>query len=173
MWIWIIFIIIVSGGIALVVGLILLLLAYIINYIVIYFGPEKTNKRKQERLIYEEKEQFIQAEKLREKQQIKEKEYNQRCQIRKRIEIIPRYNHWRKAVFEKFGKKCEICNSVKDIEVHHRKSFDAIIKENNITNIIQAYEYDALWNVNNGSPLCKLCHEKTKSSIYRKESNIK
>jgi len=50
-------------------------------------------------------------------------------------------------------------------------AFYSVVREYKITNIMQAYECTALWNINNGSPLCKLHHDQTKSSLYYKEKN--
>lgn len=101
-----------------------------------------------------------------------EEKFNQYRQLRKAIEAMPQYSLWRQDVLNRFGKKCAICGSTDNIEVDHRyKSFYAIIKQNNIMNTIQAYECHALWDINNGAPLCKAHHDKTKSSMYYRERN--
>lgn len=87
--------------------------------------------------------------------------------LRKDIEAMPQYKVWRQAVIEKFGRKCSVCGSVENIEVDHRyKSFYAIVRENRITDTVKAYECAELWNIDNGAPLCKKHHDKTKSSVY-------
>lgn len=99
--------------------------------------------------------------------------------LRKEIEAMPQYQHWRQSVFEKFGRKCAVCGETKNLEVDHRyKSFYAIVQENGITNTVQAYECAELWDVNNGAPLCKEHHDQTKSSVYhntktQKQENIR
>lgn len=103
----------------------------------------------------------------------KKNKWNQYRELRKVIEAMPQYEHWRQEVFRRHGKKCSICGSDKDIEVDHRyRSFHQIIRENGITNIIEAYECASLWDVDNGAPVCKLHHDQTKSSQYYNKSHL-
>ncbi|MFA5936665.1 MAG: DUF4116 domain-containing protein [Candidatus Paceibacterota bacterium] len=135
----------------------------------------KENRRKREEW-WQEKYGVINKERLEQWkrdvakwQQYQNSNQNENySKLRKEIEQMPQYEIWRQAVLEKFGRKCAVCGSTENLEVDHRyKSFYAIIKEYDITNIIQAYECPTLWNVNNGAPLCKIHHDKTTSSVYR------
>jgi hypothetical protein len=92
--------------------------------------------------------------------------------LRKEIEAMPQYKHWRQAVLQTYGRKCSVCGASQNIEVDHRyKSFYAIVKENHITNTVQAYECAELWDVSNGAPLCKAHHDETQSSIRWNSKN--
>lgn len=97
---------------------------------------------------------------------VKEAQIEQYRQLRKEIESMPAYENWRQRVFEKFGgRRCMKCGSTENIEVDHRyKSFYSIVKTYGITNKDDAYGCTALWDVNNGAPLCKPCHDETRSS---------
>lgn len=99
--------------------------------------------------------------------QEKDNEYAKRRQLRSEIERMPKYTNWRSSVFDRHGKRCEMCGSTNDLEIHHRTSFDAILRSYQINTIERAFECDALWDVGNGSVLCKPCHEKMESSRYR------
>jgi hypothetical protein len=104
----------------------------------------------------------------------KEAVMTQYRKLRKKIEAMPEYQIWREEVFKKFGRKCAIgpdCPT-DSLEVDHRyRSFHSIIKQYGITNTIQAYECAALWDVNNGAPLCREHHSQTSSAKYYKLKN--
>ena len=72
-----------------------------------------------------------------------------------------------KEVFKKYGRKCEVCGEENNIEIHHRQSLHKIINRFGIKNINDAFECNKLWDVDNGSVVCKFCHEKTRSHQYR------
>lgn len=145
-----------------------------------YVSPELRRERKeQEKKEHERERQHREEAVILAKEQ---QEYNRQItkeryvlqyqQLRKEIEAMPQYEHWRQAVFQKFGRKCAVCGSVGNLEVDHRyMSFYAIIQKYGITNVVQAYECMALWDVNNGAPLCKTHHGQTKSSMYRNKNN--
>ncbi len=95
--------------------------------------------------------------------------------LRKEIESMPEYQNWRKIVFERFGRKCAIatCDKTENLEIHHRyKSFYGILRDYRITNTAQACGCAALWDPNNGEPLCKPHHDQTKSSLYYHAAKI-
>lgn len=116
-----------------------------------------------------EEEQRI-AERAREREECRKRDeeaYVTRRQLRTEIEKMPKYSNWRNAVFARCDRACEMCGETKGLEIHHRVSFDAIQRAYKINTIVQAFDCDALWNVSNGSVLCKQCHEKMESSKYR------
>jgi hypothetical protein len=84
--------------------------------------------------------------------------------LREEIECMPKYETWRQQVFAKYGKKCEICSNVENLEIHHRRSFYLIMKHNNVRDKYQAFECMQLWDVDNGSVLCQVCHKHMESS---------
>lgn len=83
------------------------------------------------------------------------------------IRAMPKYAVWREDVLKKHGRRCSICASTENIEVDHRHSLYSLIRIYKITNTQQAYECDALWEIENGNPLCKSCHDRTTTSLYR------
>ena len=105
------------------------------------------------------KEQSLESEKVKQKE-----ERARYQQLRKEIEAMPKYENWKNAVFMKYGRRCEMCGKTDNLEIHHRRSFNCLLKNYEITTKVQAFECDALWNVNNGSVLCKECHDKMTSS---------
>ncbi|MBI2120700.1 MAG: hypothetical protein HYT94_03710 [Parcubacteria group bacterium] len=172
-----------------VIFFILLILAIIfvpsilLGFIELYMTPENIERRR-ERRKEEEKERERERRNREESARIEkeQQEYNRQIakerfilqyrQLRKEIEAMPQYEHWRQAVFQKFGRKCAVCGSTENLEIDHRYlSFYAIIQKFGITDTVQAYECVELWNVNNGAPLCKTHHDQTKSSVYHKEKN--
>ncbi len=89
-------------------------------------------------------------------------------QVKRDIRAMPRYEVWRQAVFARFGRRCMVCPSTNDIEVdHYPLSLHSIVVRNGIRDTIQAYECVALWDVDNGKPLCRICHDRTSSSRVR------
>lgn len=140
---------------------------------------EKEKIKKQKHAVLEEQkrlrdlktEQERQQKEL-ERQQEHEAEMVQYKKLRKEIESMPQYQIWREEVLKRLGRRCAVCGSTEDLEVDHRYvSFYKIVKRYEITNTVQAYECAALWDVNNGAPLCKLHHNRTKSSVHYRENN--
>lgn len=71
-----------------------------------------------------------------------------------------RYRQWRSDVFERDKYVCQKCGKTKCwIESHHLKMFSLILKENNIQTLDEALACEELWNINNGTTLCKECHK--------------
>ncbi len=134
-----------------------------------FFTPEKRERRKVER---EERDRIARAKIEHEQQKIEEKErlrFEEYEELRKVIERMPKYENWKKEVFKKYGRKCEVCGEENNLEVHHRESLHSIINRFGIKNIYDAFECNRLWDVDNGSVICKECHEKMQSSQYRNQ----
>ena len=75
---------------------------------------------------------------------------------------------WRSDVFARDDFTCQECRQKGgNLEIHHIKPFNIIIKENRIKTIEQALNCEELWNINNGQTLCLKCHNKTKKKSYR------
>jgi 5-methylcytosine-specific restriction endonuclease McrA/transposase len=81
----------------------------------------------------------------------------------KKIRECNKYKFWRKNVFIKDNYICIECESGKNIQADHIKSFALIIESNNITTLEQALDCEELWDINNGRTLCKKCHEDTET----------
>jgi len=95
----------------------------------------------------------------------KKQQIQEYFELRKLIEKMPEYIKWRDDVLKKYDSTCSVCGSIKAIEVDHRhKSFYSIVRRNNLRNVIDAYECKELWDISNGAPLCKQCHDQTTSS---------
>ena len=159
--VWIVMIIIFSGGAVLVILAPLLILGLILRY---FFSLEKQEERKEKKK--KQQEEFIKNRQLYEEKEEKLK-FEKYQELRKAIEQMPKYKKWREDVFQKNGRKCEICGKKENLEIHHRTSFYSIIKTYSIDDIYKAFECDALWDIDNGSVVCKFCHEKTQSHQYR------
>lgn len=186
---WIIIILglflILFGGMFGGIGFILIIFAGS-AYIDFYLSDEAKHERinrKQEReakRIQQEEENKIKKEeevlrlkqKEEEARQEKEARMAEYQKLRKEIEAMPKYENWKNAVFSKNGARCEMCGEVKNLEIHHRQSFYSIIRACQIKNIVQAFEANVLWDIDNGSVLCKTCHTKMESSKYREQNNL-
>jgi len=187
--VWIIisigFFLILFGGIFSGIGFLLIIFAGS-AYIDFYLSDEARHERinrKEEReakRIQQEEENKIKKEEeiLRLKQAEEDAQREEEVQrveyqkLRKEIEAIPKYENWKNAVFSKNGMRCEMCGEAEYLEIHHRQSFYSIIKACNIKNTAQAFENNALWDIDNGSVLCKTCHTKMASSKYREQNNL-
>lgn len=90
-------------------------------------------------------------------------------QLARDIRAMPKYAVWREDVLLKHGRRCSICGSTENIEVDHRHSLYSLVRIYGITNLDEAYACDALWEVGNGNPLCRPCHDKTAPSAYRRK----
>ena len=123
--------------------------------------------RERERLVRENAERVVKEQQEYDRKIAKDAQIMQYQQLRKEIEATSKYQDWRNEVFLKYGRKCQKCNKTENLELHHRQSFRSIIQTYKIKNIFQALICDVLWDPNNGLVLCKECHEKEPSSIYR------
>ena len=82
--------------------------------------------------------------------------------LRNKIMDIFEYHKWRSDVFIRDNYTCQKCNQTGgNLETHHIKSFNSIMRKYKITNMEQALSCIELWNINNGQTLCKKCHRKT------------
>jgi hypothetical protein len=81
--------------------------------------------------------------------------------IYERIRHLEEYKIWRKNVYERDIYCCRNCGkkSKKDIEAHHIKSVKAILNDIGIDNILDVLKIDILWDISNGTTLCKKCHK--------------
>ena len=131
----------------------------------------KQRKADREKRISDRENEMRRAKELKDRLAAREKElyWERYKQLRQAIEAMPIYENWKKEAIVKSGGKCEMCGETTGLEVHHRISFHKIVTYYKITNIVQAFQCHALWNVDNGSVLCKNCHDKMESSkVYQK-----
>lgn len=90
--------------------------------------------------------------------------------LRGDIEEMPLYKNWKKSIFKKYGKICQVCGSDQKLEIHHKISMYSILKNYGVENIHEAFECEKLWDIDNGIVLCHNCHEKMESSKYYNKS---
>lgn len=83
-----------------------------------------------------------------------------------------KYKLWRSKIFERDNYTCKCCGKIGgNLNAHHIKSFSQILEDNNIKTLEEALSCEELWNINNGTTLCKECHKKTEN--YGKKSRKK
>jgi len=83
--------------------------------------------------------------------------------LNKLIRKCDKYKEWINNIFKRDNFICMMCNiRGSDLNAHHIKEFNKIIKENNIFILKDAINCNELWDINNGMTLCKKCHDKTK-----------
>lgn len=150
-------------GIKLIFFLILLPSFLILFYYEFLIPKQEKWREDSERNKLDREAKMLELEKEKNEEKIRMHELYKR--LRKDIEAMPKYSNWRQAVFQKFGNVCEVCGSTNALEIHHKKSFHSIIKNYHIIDVITALECDALWDVGNGSVMCKECHKKTSSHV--------
>ena len=75
------------------------------------------------------------------------------------------YRQWRSDIFTRDGYSCTMCGDAKghNLCAHHKIKVLDIIKEYNIKSTDQAMSCEKLWDINNGTTLCKDCHIKIHS----------
>lgn len=80
-----------------------------------------------------------------------------------------KYSEMRIECFYRDKYTCQICRrkSTGDIETHHIKELSKLLKENNITNILQALSCNAIWDTENIITLCNKCHKKTDNHSWK------
>ena len=54
-----------------------------------------------------------------------------------------------------------------NLNAHHIKPLNKMLKEYKIKTLEQALRCEVLWNINNGVTLCEKCHKRTKSYLRR------
>lgn len=148
-----------------------LIILYIIGHTFDFRTEEEKEFDDLRSTLGEEVRKKQQEKELRLEQSRKEEERMQKIrqyqELRKSIGQMPKYAKWKNDVFDKNGRRCDICGKMDNLEIHHRTSFYSLIQRYNITDIHKAFECDSLWDINNGSVLCRVCHEKTESYQYR------
>lgn len=152
---------------------------WILKVLISIFGggkPDRILKRQQRREAEEaerrEKEYQKQIE-WQQRKELKDKAWAKHEELLFSIRELPRYNTWRNQIFNKLGCICGHCGTSNNLEVHHlkTKSFSSLVKRNGISDTFQAVDCIELWDENNGSVLCKSCHDEMESSKQRNQFN--
>ena len=82
---------------------------------------------------------------------------------------------WRVEVFKRDNYTCQDCGDRNQkglgrtvyVQVDHIKEFNIIMRENNISTLLEAYGCEELWNIDNGKTLCIDCHNEKPIKIYK------
>lgn len=86
---------------------------------------------------------------------------NTKTNITSLIRGMPEYKEWRFSCYKRDQFHCVFCNKKKYLNADHIKPISVIIRQNNITNTIEARDCKELWDINNGRTLCEECHKQT------------
>jgi len=81
---------------------------------------------------------------------------------------------WRREIFKRDNYRCQICDIIGKngiLHVHHTIPYIELINDNNIETLEDAYECDALWDIDNGMTLCGECHMKL-HGLNNKNDNV-
>lgn len=79
--------------------------------------------------------------------------------IREKLHSLFQYKEWRNSVFIRDDYTCQGCGVRGGyLEAHHIVPFREIQKRHGFTNHVEAAKCDELFDVNNGTTLCKECH---------------
>jgi hypothetical protein len=60
-------------------------------------------------------------------------------------------------------QECDIESNGTNMQVHHKKQFAQILRDNEIDSVEKARSCEELWDMDNGITLCKSCHKLTES----------
>ncbi len=86
--------------------------------------------------------------------------------LKKRIISSFEYRQWRSDVFKRDNYTCLECG-IRGVylHAHHIIRFSSIIEKYGINTLNQAMDCSELWDINNGTTLCMLCH----NNLHKKE----
>jgi len=96
----------------------------------------------------------------------KKSKKSKKISISSSIRSSGKYKQWQQSVLIRDNFICQECGQVGgDLEVHHKKSFDVLLKEVRkylpLFNLYNgAMVYTPLWEIDNGITYCKKCHKK-------------
>jgi len=83
----------------------------------------------------------------------------------RRIRTLAKYYKWRKKVLRRDNFQCVECKekNIEKLIVDHIVGMAGIMKNNKVTNSIEANKCEELWDTANGRVLCKKCHAQTEN----------
>jgi len=89
-------------------------------------------------------------------------EWPKKTPLAKSLRRSQKYFAWRKAVFERDNYTCVWCGvRGGELAPDHITPFSLLLRASNARNIEEAFNYERLWDVENGRTLCRDCHLKT------------
>ena len=92
-----------------------------------------------------------------------------------RIRNLNKMRLWRNSILQRDGNKCVLCGKdLKNLTAHadHIYPLKKLVNDLGITDIDEAREENALWEINNGRTLCPSCHLKTRHIGYYREGDM-
>ena len=96
------------------------------------------------------------------------------CTLQLRIRVSHMYRLWRSDVFTRDDFTCQDCGRRGCLlHAHHEEAFADIMELNDIKTFEQAMACSELWNINNGTTLCKRCHNKRRNRHIRHNRHIR
>lgn len=94
--------------------------------------------------------------------------------IKSAIRNSYQYRQWRSDVFTRDGFACQNCGKHGyRLEAHHILSVTAVIRQDNISTISDAFANARLFDINNGVTLCESCHSLTDNYKGRNHALLK
>jgi 5-methylcytosine-specific restriction endonuclease McrA len=79
--------------------------------------------------------------------------------LRETIRKSYTYRNWRTMIFKRDDYTCQRCGKRGCyLEVHHKIPFAVILDENKILNVEEAFNFQPLWSLDNGTTYCLNCH---------------
>ena len=97
--------------------------------------------------------------------EVKQNYFAQYKDLRQQISATEKYQEWRQAIFDKYGRACLGCQKTYRLEIHHPVPFGNICYKYNIRTVGQALACPDLWRMDNGVVVCKDCHDQLDSSV--------
>jgi hypothetical protein len=79
------------------------------------------------------------------------------------------YRQWRSDIFTRDEFTCQWCWKSKDVvlHAHHLKALQEIINEYSLSNLDDALNCEAVWDINNGITLCRNCHTQIENLVAK------
>lgn len=82
------------------------------------------------------------------------------------VRAMPENRQWIKQCMYRDRYTCQECDAPSagnTLQVHHKKQFAQILRDNKIDSLEKARECSELWDMDNGVTLCRSCHKLTES----------
>lgn len=79
-------------------------------------------------------------------------------EFNKKIRLLNENRIWMDSTKERDNYKCVKCQSVDNLESHHKIELSELLYQNNIKSTDEARLCKKLWDIENGITLCRKCH---------------
>ena len=87
------------------------------------------------------------------------------------LRACDKYKAWRKAIFQRDNYVCQTCHRKKEkLHPHHVRPMSEIVQEaigltKRENYYLRCYNYQPLWDVDNGQTLCASCHADLENDV--------